>query len=257
MGLGFLTLVNLATGAKALGFNDAYMRFLENHGASPSDYPSMTDAQRVAASIATGNLHWTGANVRALSGNLTAGTVGDHVRMFAPNPQQPGSSVSHWDTVLTPNQLMEPAINVGLPHNAILEDALFRDLGWTTPRSSHDFSGEARSDIAWRQTGGATALWLMNGAAFTPAGIGTIATNWQLVGQRDFNGDGRHDLLWRDNASWRDGDLVPQRRDGVFDGQSSLPCRQSGPLPEPGTSTATAGAICSGATPPGTPRSGC
>jgi hypothetical protein len=200
-GLGFASLVNLATGAKAMGFDDAYMRFLENHGASPSDYPSMTDAQRVAASIATGNLHWTGANVRALSGNLTAGTVGDHVRMFAPNPQQPGSSVSHWDTAVTPNQLMEPAITVGLPHNTILEEALFRDIGWTTPRSTHDFSGEARSDIAWRQTGGATALWLMNGATVTSASIGTVATNWQIVGQRDFNGDGRHDLLWRDNAT--------------------------------------------------------
>ena len=200
-GLGFATLVNLATGAKALGFNDTFMRNLENHGASPSDYPSMSDAQRVAASISTGNLHWTGGNVRAASGLLTDGRVGDHVRMFAPNPQQPGLSVSHFDTGLTPNQLMEPAINVGLPHNAILEDALFRDLGWTTPRSSHDFSGDGKSDIAWRQTGGATALWLMNGAAITPASIGTIATNWQIVGQRDFNGDGRHDLLWRDNLA--------------------------------------------------------
>ena len=114
-GLGFLTLVNLATGAKALGFNDTYMRFLENHGASPSDYPSMTDAQRVAASISTGNLHWTGANVRAASGILSAGKVGDHVRMFAPNPQQPGSSVSHFDTVLTPNQLMEPSYTAASP----------------------------------------------------------------------------------------------------------------------------------------------
>ncbi len=57
-GLGFLTLVDLASGAKALGFNDAFMLNLENHGASPPDYPSMTNAQRVTASTATGNLHW-------------------------------------------------------------------------------------------------------------------------------------------------------------------------------------------------------
>src|SRR5262249_38678363 len=129
-GLGFLTIVDLGTGAKALGFNDTYMRFLENHGASPPDYPSMSNAQRVAASIATGNLHWVGANVRAASGVLTAGRVGDHVRMFAPNPQQSGSSVSHWDTVLTPNQLMEPNYTQPL-HTPVLELPLFQDIGWT------------------------------------------------------------------------------------------------------------------------------
>ncbi|MEA2977325.1 MAG: hypothetical protein QOF19_2845, partial [Alphaproteobacteria bacterium] len=129
-GLGFLTIVDLTTGAKALGFNDAYMRFLENHGASPPDYPSMTNAQRVTASTATGNLHWTGTNVRAASGVLTAGNVGDHVRMYAPNPAVSGSSVSHWDTALTPNQLMEPNYT-GPLHTPVLELPLFQDIGWT------------------------------------------------------------------------------------------------------------------------------
>jgi uncharacterized repeat protein (TIGR01451 family) len=128
-GLGFASLVSLSTGAKALGFNDTYMRFLENHGATPPDYPSMTDAQRVAASVATGKLHWVGANVRAGSPVLTAGAEGDHVRMYAPNPAQPGSSVSHWDTVLTPDMLMEPFINPSLHHD--LELPLLKDIGWT------------------------------------------------------------------------------------------------------------------------------
>jgi len=75
-GLGFLTVVDLASGSKALGFNDTFMLNLENHLAMPSDYPSMTDAQRVAASTATGNLHWVGTNVEfsyslsAVSGSL-------------------------------------------------------------------------------------------------------------------------------------------------------------------------------------------
>ena len=129
-GLGFASLVDLGTGAKALGFNDTYMRLLENHGATPADYPSMTNGQRVAASISTGNLHWTGANVRAASGVLSAGKVGDHVRMFAPNPQQGGSSVSHFDTALTPDQLMEPSYTVP-NHNPVLEIPLFQDIGWT------------------------------------------------------------------------------------------------------------------------------
>jgi hypothetical protein len=128
-GLGFSTFVNLTTGAKAGGFNDAFMRNLEHHGASPADYASMTDAQRVAANTSTGNLHWVGANVRAASGVLTAGKVGDHVRMFAPNPQQAGASVAHWDTALSPSQLLEPSYTG--PLDPELELALFQDLGWT------------------------------------------------------------------------------------------------------------------------------
>ena len=129
-GLGFLTFVNLSTGGKLAGFNDTFMRNLEDHGAVPSDYPTMNDAQRVTASTHTANLHWTGANVRAASGVLSAGKAGDHVQMFAPNPQQPGSSVSHWDTALTPNQMMEP-MYTGALHSPGLELPLFQDIGWT------------------------------------------------------------------------------------------------------------------------------
>ena len=129
-GLGFLTFVNLTSGAKLMGLNDTFMLNLERHGASPSDYPSMTNAQRVAASTDTGNLHWVGNNVEESSGVLTAGKVGDHVRMFAPNPVQTGSSVSHWDRVLAPNQIMEPTYTEPL-HNPVLELPLFQDIGWT------------------------------------------------------------------------------------------------------------------------------
>ncbi|MBI2715624.1 MAG: VCBS repeat-containing protein [Rhizobiales bacterium] len=200
-GLGFLSLVDLASGAKLQGFNDAYMRFLENHGASPPDYPSMTNAQRVAASTSTGNLHWTGANVRAVSGLLTAGAVGDHVRMFAPNPAESGSSVSHWDTVLVPNQVMEPNYT-GPLHNPILELPLFKDIGWTVPARLRDFNGNLMSDILWRYgPTGSVVMWLMNGTTVTTsAGIGGDA-NWTIVGTGDFNGDGKSDILWRNASS--------------------------------------------------------
>jgi FG-GAP-like repeat len=200
-GLGFLTLVDLASGMKALGFNDTFMLNLENHGASPPDYPSMTDAQRVAASIATGNLHWVGANVQSWSGLLTAGTVGTHVRMFAPNPQQPGSSVSHWDQVLMPSQIMEPSYT-GPHHHPILELPLFRDLGWTILQATHDFDGNGKSDIAWRDTNNDIALWLMSAATVSSsAGIGTVPTAFSIVGQRNFSSaDATYDLLWRDTS---------------------------------------------------------
>ncbi|MGH9365714.1 MAG: hypothetical protein ACRD1B_10700 [Thermoanaerobaculia bacterium] len=109
-GLGFLSLVDLASGAKFAGFDDAYMRFLEDH-TTGLRFSAMTNAQRLTASRNTGNLHWTGTQAIAC-GNavLTAGRdpVTGHIEMFAPNPAQGGSSVSHFSTTLTPNQLMEP-----------------------------------------------------------------------------------------------------------------------------------------------------
>jgi hypothetical protein len=131
-GLGFLSGVNLATGAKLGGLNDANMRLLERHGGAPAGYPAMTNAQRVAANKSITNLHWIGPNVRNASGVLSAGRVGNHVRMYAPNPQRVGSSVSHFDTVLTPNQLMEPNYTVPI-HTPVLELRLFRDIGWIVP----------------------------------------------------------------------------------------------------------------------------
>jgi hypothetical protein len=219
-GLGFLTFVDLASGAKLGGFNDTFMRFLENHGAVPPDYPSMTNAQRVAASTATGNLHWIGPNVRAASSILTAGRVGDHVRMFAPNPQQSGSSVSHWDTVLAPNQVMEP-VYTGPLHSPVLELPLFQDIGWTllTPppppppppptagactlaSQLGDFNGDRRDDILFfRASDGYLAEYLMNGVQIVAANVvGSIGSGYTVAAVADFNGDGLADILFRRNS---------------------------------------------------------
>lgn len=54
--------------------------------------------------------------------------------LWTPNPVQPGSTISHWDQIATPNQLMEPAINDDLTHSVTppqdLTFELLRDLGW-------------------------------------------------------------------------------------------------------------------------------
>lgn len=56
------------------------------------------------------------------------------IKMFAPNPFQSGSSVSHYDTTATRNQLMEPSINGDLTQVVVppvdLTMPLFRDIGW-------------------------------------------------------------------------------------------------------------------------------
>jgi hypothetical protein len=129
-GLGFLTFVDLATGAKLEGLDDIYMTFLENHSTAEL-YPDMDDAGRIAASINTGNLHWVGPRVIANGVGLTSGRVlpSGHVKMYAPNPAEPGSSVSHFSDTLSPDELMEPEFTT-VNHNVGLAESLLKELGW-------------------------------------------------------------------------------------------------------------------------------
>jgi hypothetical protein len=79
--------------------------------------------------------------------------------------------------------------------------AAFRTSVVPSGIAPHDFDGGGKSDIAWRDSTGSAALWLMNGGAISSSGgIGNVPTSWSIVGQRDFNGDGKHDLLWRDTS---------------------------------------------------------
>jgi hypothetical protein len=66
--------------------------------------------------------------------------------------------------------------------------------------ATHDFNKDGNSDILWKDTGGNTAAWLMNGGTILQSGGYGAVPGWSIVGQRDFNGDGKYDLLWRDNS---------------------------------------------------------
>ena len=128
-GLGFLTFVDLATGVKLSGLNDTYMLNLENH-TTGKRYQQMSNGERVDASVNTGNLHWVGQNVDAASGILISGAhPTGHVEMYAPNPQEPGSSVSHFSDALAPDQLMEP-FYIGPNHDVGLALQALADMGW-------------------------------------------------------------------------------------------------------------------------------
>lgn len=69
--------------------------------------------------------------------SAAAGADGQgHALLYAPNPIESGSSVSHWDTSLFPNQLMEPDDTGDLTHSVTppqdLTASLLRDIGWST-----------------------------------------------------------------------------------------------------------------------------
>ncbi len=136
-GLCFSTFVDTettstpATGGKFFGSDDVFMQFLYDPTISPSDWPSMSDGQRSTSMVNNGNLLWDDAGVTALAASLplTSGTgSGGRVRMYAPLSLTPGSSVSHWDEVLLPHELMEPIADPS-PDDSLTQ-AAFLAMGW-------------------------------------------------------------------------------------------------------------------------------
>ena len=63
------------------------------------------------------------------SGTL-AGTNAGNLRMYAPDPVELGSSVSHWTPEASPDLLMEPFINANLREDLDLSLTLMKDIGW-------------------------------------------------------------------------------------------------------------------------------
>lgn len=133
-GLGFLT-VMADTGVLESGQVDVFLNNLEHHGATPADFPSMTDGQRLTAITDTGNLHWIGTDVTSNSGSLTGGVSGTHVFMYAPSPLESGASVSHFSDAVTPDESMEPYYT-GANHDPGLAIHVLKDIGWTTKLGS-------------------------------------------------------------------------------------------------------------------------
>ncbi len=152
-GLGFQTFVDLGTGAKLNNFDDVFMLWLENHSTGEL-YPEMTDGARVSASVNTGNLHWVGPDVVAQSGGLISGRhPSGHVAMYAPDPQDPGSSISHFSTALSPDELMEPSFT-GATHDVGLAAALMQDIGWSNSSSLKTTAGPVANTLSSDGGGG-------------------------------------------------------------------------------------------------------
>jgi hypothetical protein len=132
-GLGFLTIVDPTTGAPAQGLDDDFMLFLEDHGTGKL-WPQMSNSERAASARNTTALHWTGPAVVAASAVLSAGRhPSGHVQMYAPSTVRTGSSVSHWDTALTPDEILEPFATSG--PSDLLTTQLLHDIGWTLQKA--------------------------------------------------------------------------------------------------------------------------
>ena len=86
---------------------------------------TQTDATAIKGQLGVGVTATIGTDPTHLAGADDL----DRVRLYAPNPLESGSSVSHFDVTADPNLLMEPFINSSLT-SVDLTQHVFADIGW-------------------------------------------------------------------------------------------------------------------------------
>lgn len=198
-GLGFLTFVNMETGALLLSRNDAFMLDLEDHSLSPArTWDQLTDAGRLASATATSYLHWVGPQVTAQAGNYTNGVNQGHVRMYAPGTIRIGSSVSHFSNTVAPNELMEP-FDTGPKTGPGLALPLLQDLGWSVTGNAGPviaaLGDQQAQDGETIQVG---VLVLDNDTPLDNLSLSAVSSNSAVVAPSGltFTGSGRQRTLW-------------------------------------------------------------
>jgi hypothetical protein len=129
-GIGFLSLVDVETGARFNGSDDVFSLFLVD-ARTGKHFNQMTAAERRNAIEDTGFLRWDGSAVVDASDSVQVGVdeLG-RVEMYAPAFAQVGSSVSHWSDDVAPSELLAPFF-VGPNHELGLALPAMADIGWT------------------------------------------------------------------------------------------------------------------------------
>ena len=96
----------------------------------PSVRISLDDGNTIKAELAVGVTATLGLDPSVYAGADPSGRA----LLYTPDPVQAGSTISHFDTIASPNQLMEPALNSDLTHSVQppqdLTLQVMRDIGW-------------------------------------------------------------------------------------------------------------------------------
>lgn len=145
-GLGFVSLVALMdAGADRAGqfprapsgarYPDIYSSRIQDLSfAGQPFWPELSDAQRRQSLTHGPNVVFAGASTVANGAPaLSSGTNQGRVRIFAPDPVVRASSISHWDAVLAPDQIMAPFATGDdrVTRGQGLSTCVLQDIGWT------------------------------------------------------------------------------------------------------------------------------
>ncbi|HET7498769.1 MAG TPA: PA domain-containing protein [Candidatus Eisenbacteria bacterium] len=148
---------------------------------------TQADATAIKGQLGVGVFATIGIDAAHLAGTDTQGRV----KLYAPNPLESGSNVSHFDVSATPNLLEEPFINSDLTDSPDLNQYLFADIGWWTGAAA----------VATAQAAGAPRAF----SAPNPFSAGTaIRFSLARSGKTDVAVfDARGALVKRLASSWR------------------------------------------------------
>ncbi|MDA7977597.1 MAG: hypothetical protein MPJ50_02365 [Pirellulales bacterium] len=145
--MGYLSLLDASgNGAGSGDVFSVYDSFLER--GNGTQLFSGTNFVGNASDLTSGDLFFDGPESRALNNN-------QRLEIFAPNPFDDGSSVSHLDGTTHPNALMNPAIASGVAKRVFSSEDLgvLSDIGWTLKAIP-----EPSTMTIWGVLG-ATAIW--------------------------------------------------------------------------------------------------
>jgi hypothetical protein len=191
-GLGFLDTVD-TSGTYLLSHLSIYDAHLANSSAASATLiANQTQAQRAAALISNA-LFFSGTNTRAVNKNLNA-------KLFAPNPYQPGSSVSHLDeTTFSPppagtapnanEEMMTPRDSADTHTIGPVTTGILRDLGWgfgtVVPTPTISISDVSVNEGNTGTTGALVTLTL-SAASATNVSVNFATTNASATAGSDF-----------------------------------------------------------------------
>jgi hypothetical protein len=102
----------------------------------PAVRVTQADGALIASGLAkpNGNTAGTDANFERSKTSHSGAVAQRRITMFTPDPDRPGSSVSHYNTPAARNQLMEPSLSANLSHAGTppthLTIELFKNIGW-------------------------------------------------------------------------------------------------------------------------------
>lgn len=190
------------------GTPNIFSRFIACNGATDG---VCTDGQRLtelaegqvlaaALTVGSGKLSFTGANAKAaFAGEFTGAATAQGPLLFAPNPYQQGSSISHWDDTSPTNtgRMMNAATGAG-PSSRVV-DAItlmsLKDLGWSVLESS-DFSDASPNGYGTARHYNAAGIV---GHSFLGASVSFEAAPARSA-QADSGNDGLVRTAWADGA---------------------------------------------------------
>ncbi len=128
-GLGFITFMDYNNGSLFLNRDNSFDHFLYLQEGNPSAFFDMSNEQRLAATINTTNLLWNGPTGINQSIFYNQGVNNNRIQMYAPNPIEIGSSLSHVSSQMNPDDMMEPAY-IRANHDLGLGAVFLSDMGW-------------------------------------------------------------------------------------------------------------------------------